>query len=165
MINHSSHLARQDREPGFIGSGNHLKGRRNVRLLREAFLLPLLNQSEAGGSEQWVQYILRRLGYMVVTLVIVTILGYIIIELPPGSYVDAEIQRLRALGGNLAPDQQSTPSTGAMAWINPPMSGFFIWISGFVRGDFGEAFAYNLPVEQIDLGPAGSDAGSFLAYR
>ena len=50
------------------------------------------------------QYILRRLGYMFVTLVIVTILGYIIIELPPGSYVEAEIQRLRALGGNLAPD-------------------------------------------------------------
>ena len=44
------------------------------------------------------QYILRRLGYMMVTMVIVAILGYIIIELPPGSYVDAEVARLRAQG-------------------------------------------------------------------
>ena len=32
-------------------------------------------------------YILRRLGYMAITMLIVAILGYIIIELPPGSYV------------------------------------------------------------------------------
>ena len=51
------------------------------------------------------QYIMRRLGYMFVTMVIVAILGYIIIELPPGSYVDAEVSRLRAQGGNMAPEQ------------------------------------------------------------
>lgn len=94
------------------------------------------------------QYILRRLGYMFVTLVIVTILGYIIIELPPGSYVEAELQRLRNLGGNLAPE--AIDALYRRYGLDKPMyERFFIWITNFVRGDFGEAFAYNLPVSKM----------------
>ncbi|MBE0698338.1 MAG: ABC transporter permease [Anaerolineaceae bacterium] len=94
------------------------------------------------------QYILRRLGYMFVTLVIVTILGYIIIELPPGSYVDAEVQRLRNQGGNLAPEQiQALYKRYGLD--QPAYVRFFKWIGGFVRGDFGQAFAYNLPVSKL----------------
>lgn len=94
------------------------------------------------------QYILRRLGYMFVTLVIVTILGYIIIELPPGSYVDAELQRLRNLGGNLAPDAIDALYR-RYGLDKPPVERFWIWISNFVRGDFGEAFRYNMPVSDL----------------
>lgn len=93
-------------------------------------------------------YILRRLGYMIVTLVIVTILGYIIIELPPGSYVDAEVARLRMSGGNLAPEQiQSLYRRYGLD--KPEYVRFWLWISGFVRGDFGQSFAYNLPVSKL----------------
>lgn len=93
-------------------------------------------------------YILRRLGYMFVTLVIVTILGYIIIELPPGSYVDAEVQRLRNQGGNLAPEQ--IQALYKRYGLDKPMYvRFALWVSGFVRGDFGQAFAYNLPVSKL----------------
>jgi peptide/nickel transport system permease protein len=93
-------------------------------------------------------YILRRLGYMFVTLVIVTILGYIIIELPPGSYVDAEVQRLRNQGGNLAPEQiQALYKRYGLD--KPAYVRFGLWVSGFIRGDFGQAFAYNLPVSKL----------------
>ena len=99
-------------------------------------------------------YILRRLGYMVITLLIVTILGYIIIELPPGSYVDAEIQRLRNMGGNLAPEQiQSLYKRYGLD--KPAYMRFLIWISGFVRGDFGQSFAYNMNVNQLIWGRLG----------
>ena len=37
----------------------------------------------------------------------------------------------------------------------PAYERFFIWITGFVRGDFGEAFAYNLPVSKLILGRLG----------
>ncbi len=94
------------------------------------------------------QYLLRRLGYMLVTLVIVTILGYIIIELPPGSYVDAELQRLRALGGNLAPDAIEALYR-RYGLDKPAYERFIIWITNFVRGDFGEAFRYNMPVSDL----------------
>ena len=99
-------------------------------------------------------YILRRLGYMVITLLIVTILGYIIIELPPGSYVDAEIQRLRNMGGNLAPEQiQSLYKRYGLD--KPAYMRFLLWIAGFVRGDFGQSFAYNTEVSTLIWGRLG----------
>lgn len=99
-------------------------------------------------------YILRRLGYMAITMIIVTILGYIIIELPPGSYVDAEIQRLRNMGGNLAPEQiQSLYKRYGLD--QPAYIRFLKWIGGFVRGDFGQSFAYNMEVSKLIWGRLG----------
>src|SRR5512136_920432 len=93
-------------------------------------------------------YILRRLGYMAITMVIVTILGFIIIELPPGSYVEAEVARLRMQGGNLAPEQvQSLYRRYGLD--KPEYIRFWLWIKGFVKGDFGQSFGYNLPVSAL----------------
>ncbi len=95
-----------------------------------------------------LSYFLRRLGYMFITLVIVTIIGYIIIELPPGSFVENEILRLQKQGGTMTKEQ--VESLYRRYGLNQPMYvRFFKWISGFVRGDFGEAFAYNMPVRDL----------------
>lgn len=95
-----------------------------------------------------LNYILRRVGYMFVTLVIVAILGYAIVELPPGSYVEYEIERLRQLGGNLGPDQ--IKALELRYGLNQPVYvRFWKWISGFVQGDFGESFEYRMPVNQL----------------
>lgn len=93
-------------------------------------------------------YILRRLGYMAITMVIVTILGYIIIELPPGNYVEAEVQRLRQQGGNLSAGQINSLYR-RYGLDKPEYVRFWLWIKGFVRGDFGQSFAYNLDVSQL----------------
>ncbi|MGD0003133.1 MAG: ABC transporter permease [Anaerolineaceae bacterium] len=95
-----------------------------------------------------LNYIVRRLGYMLITLVIVAVLGYIIIELPPGSYVDSEVDRLRAQGGNLTQDQVQALYR-RYGLDKPETVRFWLWISHFVVGDFGEAFAYNLPVSTL----------------
>ena len=108
-------------------------------------------------------YILRRLGYMAITLLIVAILGYIIIELPPGSYVQTEVNRLRSLGGNLTQGQIDALYR-RYGLDKPEYERFFIWITGFVQGDFGEAFAYNMPVGDLIWGRLGlSLAFSFMA--
>ena len=95
-----------------------------------------------------LNYILRRLGYMAITLLIVSVLGYIIIELPPGSYVESEVNRLRQQGGNLTQGQIDALYR-RYGLDKPEYVRFWLWISGFVRGDFGEAFAYNMPVNQL----------------
>jgi peptide/nickel transport system permease protein len=99
-------------------------------------------------------YILRRLGYMFITMVVVTILGFIIIELPPGSYVEAEVARLRQMGGNLAPEQVQQLYR-RYGLDKPEYERFWVWIKGFVRGDFGQSFAYNLPVSKMIWGRIG----------
>ena len=95
-----------------------------------------------------LKYFIRRLGYMLVTLVIVTILGYIIIELPPGSFVETEVRRLQRAGGTM-PEEQVKALYRRYGLDKPAYVRFWKWISGFVRGDFGEAFAYNLPVSEL----------------
>jgi len=95
-----------------------------------------------------VAYIIRRLGYILVTLAIVAVVGYIIVELPPGSYVETEIERLKAQGLNLSGDQIIN-LTRRYGLDQPSYVRFWIWIKGFVRGDFGESFQYNLPVKQL----------------
>lgn len=88
-----------------------------------------------------ISYIFRRVGYMLITLVIIAVLGYIIIELPPGSYLEYEIQRMRQQGGNLSLDQ--IKSLEIRYGLNDPAYvRFWKWISGFVVGDFGVSFQY-----------------------
>jgi peptide/nickel transport system permease protein len=95
-----------------------------------------------------INYIFRRIGYMMVTLVIICILSYLIVELPPGSYVEYEINRLRQQGGNVGRDQ--IRSLEIRYGLDQPMYvRFWKWISGFVRGDFGESFQYRLPVRDL----------------
>jgi peptide/nickel transport system permease protein len=95
-----------------------------------------------------LNYFIRRLGYMMFTLVIVAILGFVIIELPPGSYVETEIQRLRSMGGQMG-EGQIDALYRRYGLDKPAYERFWIWITGFVRGDFGEAFAYNIPVGDL----------------
>jgi len=95
-----------------------------------------------------LNYILRRTGYMLVTLAIVAVLGYAIVELPPGSYVDVQIEKLRQTGGDLAPS--AIQALYARYGLDKPVYvRFWKWISGFVHGDFGQSFQYNLPVNQL----------------
>ncbi len=101
-----------------------------------------------------LRYILRRSGYMLVTLVFVAILGFIIVELPPGSYLDFEIARLRQLGGNLAPEQ--IKALEIRFGVNQPeYVKFWKWTSGFVRGDFGRSFEYQREVSELIWGRLG----------
>jgi peptide/nickel transport system permease protein len=95
-----------------------------------------------------LRYFFRRLGYMSITLAIVTVLGYIIIELPPGSYVETEVQRLQRQGGTMSM-QQVEALYRRYGLDQPVYVRFYKWVSGFVRGDFGEAFTYNMPVSKL----------------
>jgi peptide/nickel transport system permease protein len=95
-----------------------------------------------------LNYFFRRLGYMVITLAIVTVLGYIIIELPPGSYVETEIQRLQRQGGTMSMSQVDALYR-RYGLDQPAYVRFWKWVSGFARGDFGEAFMYNMPVSKL----------------
>ena len=96
-------------------------------------------------------FLIRRLLYMVVTLFFASIIGFFLIELPPGSYLDSEINRLRALGGNLNQDQ--IHMLEVRYGVNDPVYiKYWKWISGVVVGDFGESFEFKVPVSQLIWG-------------
>ncbi len=95
-----------------------------------------------------LRYILRRLGYMSVTLILVAIVGFIIIELPPGSFMEFEIERIRSLGGDV--NIEMIRGLEQKYGVNDPLYiKFWKWASGFVRGDFGIYFEYWTPVADV----------------
>ncbi|MCL6430170.1 MAG: ABC transporter permease [Anaerolineae bacterium] len=94
------------------------------------------------------RYILRRSGYMFVTMIFVAVIGFLIIELPPGSYLEFEIARLRQLGGDMAPEQIRALEI-RYGVHDPIYLKFWKWFSGFVRGDFGRSFEHRLPVSEL----------------
>jgi peptide/nickel transport system permease protein len=101
-----------------------------------------------------VNFLIRRFAYMVITVVFASLIGFAIIDLPPGSYLEYEIQRLRAQGGNVSQDQ--VRALELRYGINDPLPvKYFKWVSGFVVGDYGQSFEYNRPVGDLIWGRLG----------
>lgn len=86
-----------------------------------------------------LQYILKRLGYMLATLVVASMVIFVVIEVIPGdpaSYMlgmNAQADTLAALRAELGLDQ-SKPAR------------YLDWITGMVQGDFGQSYTYRTPV-------------------
>ncbi|MCJ7737823.1 MAG: ABC transporter permease [Anaerolineae bacterium] len=95
-----------------------------------------------------LNYIIRRAGYAFVTLIFVAILGFVIIELPPGTYLDFRLRELRTMGGDMSLDQIA--SLEQRYGVNDPvLVKFWKWFSNFVQGDFGWSFRYERDVGEL----------------
>jgi peptide/nickel transport system permease protein len=95
-----------------------------------------------------ILYILRRLGYGVITLFLVSLLTFFIIELAPGSAVDSEIDRLRAMGSTVSTEQ--VEALEEQYGVNDPwIVKYGKWAGGLIQGDFGMSFAYRQPVADV----------------
>ncbi len=95
-----------------------------------------------------VNFLIRRLLYMLVTLFFISIISFILIELPPGSYLEVELERLRQVGGNMSDDQIA--ALEERYGVNDPLYvKYWKWISGVVTGDFGMSFEFKVPVRDL----------------
>jgi peptide/nickel transport system permease protein len=97
-----------------------------------------------------LNYILRRVFYLIVTMFFVCILGFVIIELPPGSYLETELNRIRNIGGDLSMDQIRSLEIRYGVHDPVPLK-FWKWFSNFVQGDFGLSFEYYMPAKDLVL--------------
>lgn len=99
-------------------------------------------------------FIIRRLLWMVVTLFVISVLGFLLIQAPPGDAATAEIQRLQALGSNVS-QEQIDAIRRQWGLDQPVYVQYWKWASGFVVGDFGQSFAYRAPVNELIWGRLG----------
>ncbi len=95
-----------------------------------------------------VNYIIRRVLYMIVTVFFISIIAFILINLPPGSALDAQIQRLRQQGGDISM-QQINDLKERYGLNDPVYVQYLKWIGGAIHGDFGQSFTYNAPVGEL----------------
>jgi len=95
-----------------------------------------------------LRYILRRLLTMIPTLLVISMLVFVIIQLPPGDYLESHIAELQSQGESV--DEQKIQFLREQYGLDKPMlHQYWYWVSGMVQGDFGYSFEYDLPVTEV----------------
>jgi peptide/nickel transport system permease protein len=96
-----------------------------------------------------LQFILKRLVYMTLTLIVITFLIFIIIQLPPGDFLTTQIAAMTASGETV--DMETIAALRARYGLDKPIYvQYWRWISPiFLRGDFGTSFAWGMPVSDL----------------
>ncbi len=93
-------------------------------------------------------YILRRFLLMIPTLIAISIIVFVIIQLPPGDYLESHIAELKSQGESI--DQQKIDFLRQEYGLDKPMyEQYFYWATGFLQGDLGYSFEYELPVSDV----------------
>ena len=95
------------------------------------------------------QYITRRLFYVVLSAVALSIVAFIIIQLPPGDYVTQFVFQMEQRG--LVVDEAMMRALyRRFAFDRPLHEQYLRWIGNIIlRGDFGESMAFNAPVAEL----------------
>jgi peptide/nickel transport system permease protein len=95
-----------------------------------------------------LRYILLRLLAMIPTLFLISLLVFVIIELPPGDYFESYVNELKALGeeADLAEVEALKAQYG---FDQPAPLRYLHWVGGMLQGDFGYSFEYRLPVNEV----------------
>jgi peptide/nickel transport system permease protein len=95
-----------------------------------------------------IAFVTRRLLLGLLTVWMISVLSFIIIQLPPGDFVDAYISNLAASGSPVSAD-----AAAAMRHLygldQPVYVQYFKWISRIVAGDFGESMEWRRPVSEV----------------
>ncbi|MBX3050285.1 MAG: ABC transporter permease [Caldilineaceae bacterium] len=95
-----------------------------------------------------LQYIIQRLLLMVITLVAVSLVSFVIIELPPGDYVTSYAATLASSGDSV--DQARLDSLRKQFGLDLPIyQRYFKWSWDILHGDFGYSFVWNKPVSEL----------------
>lgn len=94
-------------------------------------------------------FIVRRLLIFVPFLLAISIVSFVVIQLPPGNYVDTYVQNLQAQGGSV--DSRERNALEAEYGLNKPLvEQYGIWMKNIVlHGNFGNSFLFNRPVVSI----------------
>lgn len=93
-------------------------------------------------------YLIRRIGYGLITIFAVSILAFLIIQLPPGDYVTSYVAALESQGDDVSAEEAQALreyfGLGQPAYIQ-----YFKWMSQIFQGNFGISFQYRIPVTEV----------------
>src|SRR5690606_10559682 len=94
-------------------------------------------------------FIARRIVYMLVTLIAISVMTFIIIQLPPGDFVTAMVAQLNLQGTTV--DAADMAALRARYGLDDPMYvQYWKWITNIVfYGDFGFSLEWRRPVGEL----------------
>ncbi|MBP2311570.1 ABC transporter permease [Azospirillum soli] len=93
-------------------------------------------------------YVIRRILIMIPTLLAISVITFVIIQLPPGDYLTTLVTEMQSRGESL--DQGRLAMLRETYGLDRPMyEQYLVWVTGMLRGDFGYSFEYNMPVADV----------------
>ena len=85
---------------------------------------------------------------MIPTLLVISLICFVIIQLPPGDYLESYIAELESQGETV--DDTKIQFLRQEYGLDKSMSEQYLyWLFGMVQGDFGYSFEYDLPVSDV----------------
>jgi peptide/nickel transport system permease protein len=95
-----------------------------------------------------IQFIFRRLGFIAIVLVLVSIISFIIIQLPPGDWLSSYLGALRSQGADI--NEAVIAGLKLQYGLDqPPVQQYFTWMKALMHGNLGFSFSYTRPVRDI----------------
>ena len=95
-----------------------------------------------------MHFFVRRAVYMLAVLLIVSIVSFIIIELPPGDYLTFYVMQLEATGQEV--DEARLAALEMQYGLDLPVTArYFKWMRNIFRGNLGQSFQWNRPVAEL----------------
>jgi peptide/nickel transport system permease protein len=93
-------------------------------------------------------FFVRRIMVMIPTLLAISAITFVIIQLPPGDYLTTMMTELESRGEAI--DQSRLQFLRETYGLDKPMiEQYFVWLSGMLTGDYGYSFEYNRPVADV----------------
>ena len=95
-----------------------------------------------------LSYIVRRLIYMVVLLLLLSVATFIIIQLPPGDYLTTLVANMRR--ANVVLSEEAVAVLTERYGLGRPLHiQYLTWFGNLLKGDMGESFIWEAPVTEI----------------
>ena len=93
-------------------------------------------------------YLVHRILIMIPTLVAISIIVFVIIQLPPGDYLTTYVAELQSQGEEVNQDKIAFLRE-QYGFGKPWWEQYAVWAVGMLHGDFGFSFEYNMPVTEV----------------
>ena len=93
-------------------------------------------------------YLVHRLLIMIPTLVAISAIVFVIIQLPPGDYLTTYVAELQSQGEEVNEDKIAFLRE-QYGFGKPWYEQYAVWVVGMLQGDFGFSFEYNQPVTEV----------------
>lgn len=93
-------------------------------------------------------YIARRFVLALLTIWFITIISFVIIQLPPGDYINTYIMERRAMGGTVG-EEEAEHLRELYGLDKPLYVQYFKWVGNVMQGKFGWSLTFNQPVSEV----------------
>ena len=93
-------------------------------------------------------YTIHRVLIMIPTMLAISLITFVIIQLPPGDYLTTYVAELEAQGERVSLDKIEFLRQ-QYGFDQPMHLQYLYWLGGMLKGDFGYSFEFSLPVTDV----------------